>query len=84
MTKKNIGVKPEKQLYTVRPTGGLFEQDGDCVGGDVYQSLEVEVSDGGGGCFLVLKTDRWALDPEDLDKFIADLRTLLPKTEEIK
>lgn len=33
------------------------------------QILEVEIQDAGGGNYLVIKTNRWAIGEEDIDKF---------------
>ncbi len=33
------------------------------------QILEVEFQDGGGGFYYILKTDRWAVDADDLSLF---------------
>ena len=51
-----------------------FSQDGDSCGGGDYQDLRVSVEDAGGGSYLILKTDRWAISPEDLDAFVKRLK----------
>lgn len=43
----------------------LFEQDGNCCDGG-FELLEINVKDGGGGKFLVLKTAQWAATKEEL------------------
>lgn len=40
----------------------LFSQNADSCSEDDYQSLEVEVRDGGAGKYFVIKTDSWAFD----------------------
>lgn len=45
------------------------------------QSLTVEITDQGAGAYVVLRTDRWALDPEDLEPFVAAIRALLAQVE---
>lgn len=59
----------------------VYEQEKDTCDGesDYCQYLEVKTQDGGGGNFIIIKTDRWALDREDLisGKFAADLLTIL-------
>lgn len=43
-----------------------FEQDGDCWVTEP-QTIEIEMTDGGGGSYWVLTTERWAInDIEDL------------------
>jgi hypothetical protein len=54
-----------------------LEQDGDCVGGEDYQYLDIQITDGGGGPFFVLKTERWAFDYEDLDRLSSKLNELM-------
>lgn len=42
-------------------------QDADCCDSNDYQHIEISFEDGGGGHFIVIKTDRWAFDsPEEL------------------
>lgn len=55
-------------------------QDEDCCGRSEIdtQSIEIETMDGGGGAYLVISTERWALDDEaDIDKFAARLKEVL-------
>jgi len=51
-----------------RISSWTLEQDEDCCGrvNSVIQSLTIEIADGGGGAYAVLKTDRWAADPDEL------------------
>lgn len=57
----------------------IFEQEKDCCDGqsDYSQYLELKTQDGGGGNFLVLKTDRWALDLDNIDEFCKQLKDFL-------
>ena len=50
--------------------------------GDEGQSLEVSTDDAGGGSYVIIKTDRWAMDREDLDKFAACLKKIVALPEE--
>lgn len=43
------------------------------------QDLSVNVEDAGGGPYLVIKTDRWALDGDAIDAFAAELKAVLAK-----
>lgn len=53
-----------------------FTQDGDsCDGLGNLQQLEVSVEDAGGGKYLVIKTERWAMDSID------DLTALLERVK---
>lgn len=54
----------------------VFSQDQDSCGdtGDSFQTLIVDIEDAGRGNYLILKTDRWAISPEDLDAFVKRLK----------
>lgn len=55
----------------------VYEQPGDCCGNDDYQFLEVEIADGGGGKYLVLKTERWHID--NISAFAELLKSVMAK-----
>lgn len=58
----------------------MFEQDKDCCDGvsPYSQILTVQTQDGGGGNFIVLSTERWALaDDKEIDEFCAALKNVL-------
>jgi len=57
----------------------VFSQDQDSCGdtGDSFQTLIVDIEDAGGGNYLILKTDRWAIDPDDIDAFCDRLKWCL-------
>lgn len=53
-----------------------YIQDSDCCQeGDLPQVLRVKTQDGGGGHYLVIETERWAID--DPEAFVALLREAL-------
>lgn len=54
-----------------------FHQEADCCDSGPGQTLEVRVEDGGGGPYLVLCTERWALDGESIPRLAALLRRCL-------
>lgn len=54
-----------------------YTQEGDCCGGGDLQFLEVETHDGGGGHFITITTERWAIDAKDIDAFVATLKCAL-------
>ena len=51
-----------------------YTQDPDCCGPDDVQVLEIETMDGGGGHYVTISTDRWALDDEE---DVAKLATMI-------
>lgn len=56
-----------------------YTQDMDCCGLGYINQLTVETENGGGGWFLILKTERWALDADEIDTFAATLKALLAR-----
>lgn len=57
------------------------EQDtwGDKADGDQY--LSVDTPDSGGGNYLVIETERWAMDKDDIDAFAQTLKDILKLSE---
>ena len=49
---------------------------------DVCQVLTASTEDGGGGAYLILKTERWAIDSDDIDKFAAAMKRIVNLPEE--
>lgn len=43
----------------------------------MLNQLEIEVTDAGGGHYLVLRTERWAIDPDQINDLAAMLRRAL-------
>jgi hypothetical protein len=41
------------------------------------QFIEIEKYNAGQGDYIVLKTERWAFDPEELDAFIRMIKTVI-------
>jgi len=54
-----------------------FTQEGDSCSVKDLQQLEVAVEDAGGGKYMVIKTDRWAIDS------VADLTALLSRVKQV-
>jgi hypothetical protein len=77
MVKKHNSMKLPKgvSLFSLEM---VFTQDADsCDPETMGQSLTVSTDDAGGGTFIVIKTDRWAIDkPEDLTKIIQTVNDL--------
>lgn len=68
-----------------RPTIGtkfVFFQEPDCCSID-GQELVAEMCDGGNGMFVRISTQGWALDVEDLRKFIGRLKWCVKQCEQI-
>lgn len=60
-----------------------LEQPEDCCGrvNEEKQYLTVETQDGGGGAYIVLKTERWALDYEQIHALAMRLQEILRSVE---
>ena len=56
-----------------------YSQDQDsCAGSrDPLQLLDIECINAGGGHYLVIETERWAIDETDIDGFAQRLRDVL-------
>lgn len=57
----------------------VLEQEEDCCGreNEEYQYMTLETHDGGGGAYVVMKTDRWAIDVNDIDSFVEIVKKLV-------
>lgn len=54
-----------------------FGQDSDsCQEDDLGQSLKVFTEDGGGGSYICIETERWAIDHDEIDKFADCLKRI--------
>lgn len=64
---------------TIESMAVTFAQEEDCAGraGAGSQSLEISTADGGAGHYIVLKTERWAVDD------IAELATICQQVMDI-
>lgn len=63
-------------------TKSVFSQENDtCDEGDFGQYLSVETHDGGGGVYITISTERWALDKESVPEFVAKLLGILESFE---
>ncbi|MDO8640759.1 MAG: hypothetical protein Q7R33_04380 [Nitrosarchaeum sp.] len=57
-------------------------QDSDsCQSDDNGQSLIVETDDSGAGPYVILKTERWALDTEEMSGFVNLLKQIVTLAE---
>ena len=61
----------------------VFSQESDCCESEaIGQELTIGTEDGGGGSYLILKTDRWAID--DAAEFMAlcaEVLAMVPEAE---
>jgi hypothetical protein len=55
----------------------VYSQEDDCCSSAGGQFLELETQDGGGGHFLIIKTERWALDADNIDAFAEQLKRFI-------
>ena len=54
----------------------LYQENDCCDIGKEGQHLQVEVVDGGGGAYLVLQTERWAVEIDEIQALIAKLNEI--------
>lgn len=55
----------------------VLSQPPDCLSDKDDQTLNIGMVDGGGGNFLILSTDRWAVEEKDIDTLANFLKQLL-------
>lgn len=58
-----------------------YEQESDGNADDSSNYMTVKADDCGGGAYIVLETERWALNPDEIDKFCAELKQLIAECE---
>jgi len=58
-----------------------FSQESDsCQSDRTGQDITVQIEDGGGGPYIVIKTERWAVDtPEDIAELCREVLALMPE-----
>ena len=49
---------------------------------DLGQSIKISTDDGGGGSYIIIETERWAMDSDEIDKFCACLKRIVAIPEE--
>ncbi len=55
-----------------------ISQDSDsCQDEDLGQTIKVSTDDAGGGSYVVISTDRWAIDADCIDNFAAMLKRVV-------
>lgn len=59
----------------------LTQNSDSCGPVDEDQFLEVGTEDAGDGNYLIIKTDRWAIDSDDIDKFAATLKQVISQCQ---
>ena len=60
----------------------VYVQEPDsCDPSQMDQQLRVSTDDAGGGSYIILKTERWALDRDDIDGFCKLLKDALEGLE---
>ena len=59
-----------------------YSQEEDCCGrvNETGQDIEISTHDGGGGLYLVIKTERWAVD--DISELVGPMQKLLERMRE--
>jgi hypothetical protein len=60
----------------------LLTQDPDSCSNEPIHELHVEIADAGGGPYIVLQTQRWSINPEEIGQFAERLKALLQIVEQ--
>lgn len=73
-------MKSSQSNLRLSSTQDVWTQDNDCCDdGSCGQSITILTEDGGGGPYLVIKTDRWAFD--SVAELVAILEPILKRAE---
>ena len=62
----------------------VYSQDEDCCGrvDALGQDITISTEDGGGGSYVTIQTDRWAMDDDkEIDTFAAKMKVLLKRVD---
>jgi len=51
-----------------------YQDSDNCQRDEMGQFIDVLTQDAGGGAYIVIKTERWAMDEEDIDRFCEALK----------
>lgn len=62
----------------------VYSQDEDCCGrvNEPTQEIELSTENGGGGSYLVIKTERFAVD--DVEELVGPMKKLLERMREVE
>lgn len=59
----------------------VYFQEGDCYDSR-DQFVKLSTHDGGGGPYITIETERWAINPEDIDAFAQKMKDLIVRVEQ--
>lgn len=55
----------------------LLSQEPDSCSDEPVHELKVSIVDAGGGPYIVLRTARWSINPDEIDQFAVELKAML-------
>lgn len=64
-----------------KQVGYTFIQDADCSCNSDSNYINIRTEDCGGGAYIIIETQRWALDPKDIDIFCYRLKEILKEAK---
>lgn len=59
----------------------VYIQEDDCCSGNGFQVIKIFTQDGGGCPYVVIETDRWAMDIEQIDDFVNKLKAIVQRIQ---
>ena len=61
----------------------IYEQDEDCCGraDETGQDITISTHNGGGGSYVVIQTERWAMEAGDIIKLVAKMKDMLRRVD---
>lgn len=77
--RKSDATEPRIRLF--RKELVYVQEPDSCDSAQLDQTLYISTDDAGGGSYVILKTDRWALDRDDIDGLCQQLKDALEGLE---
>lgn len=66
----------QKNVSIANAEYNLSQESDSCDSNNLGQNLLVTFDDAGAGHYIILSTERWALDIDDIDEFAAMLKSI--------
>ena len=77
-----LPIKPDEPAKpTLESRELLYSQQGDSCGGDVDQYLKIKTDDAGGGPFIIIETERWSFEQNEIPALVRMFESVLAGLE---
>ena len=70
------------ESFVLAEISETYTQDVDCCSPEsICHTMTIKTQDGGGGAFVVIQTERWAFDLDELKKFVKMCTRLIKQVD---